>query len=108
MEGENLWAEKQSLFMGIAKLIYGATILLNPLFGLVGDQAVALSHCVGRRLFVRVGVSVADIACGMFSHSAILEALIQVKRTGEGCAIDTSLFSSLASLASFCFRGHCK
>lgn len=44
----------------------------------------------------RVGVSVADIACGMSCHSSVLEALLHVRRTGEGCAIDTSLFSSLA------------
>jgi len=61
MEGQDLWREKQSLFMGVAKLIYGATILLNPIFGLVGDQAVSISHGVGRRLFVRIGVTVAAI-----------------------------------------------
>lgn len=44
----------------------------------------------------RVGVSVADISCGMFCHAAVLEALMEAKRTGQGCAIDTSLFSSLA------------
>jgi len=61
MEGQDLWPEKQSMFMGLAKLIYGATILLNPIFGLVGDQAVALSHSVGRRLFVRGGATVAAV-----------------------------------------------
>jgi len=60
MEGQYLWAENQSLFMGVAKLIYGATVLLNPIFGLVGDQAVRLSHGVGRRLFVCTGVCVAS------------------------------------------------
>ncbi len=44
----------------------------------------------------RVGVSVADIACGMNSHAAILEALIRRGITGEGCAIAVSLFDSLA------------
>ena len=38
MEGQDLWQEKQAMFMGVAKLIYGATILMNPIFGLVGDQ----------------------------------------------------------------------
>lgn len=61
MEGQDLWHEKQSMFMGYAKLIYGATILLNPVFGLVGDQAVALSHGVGRRLFVRIGLTTAAV-----------------------------------------------
>jgi crotonobetainyl-CoA:carnitine CoA-transferase CaiB-like acyl-CoA transferase len=44
----------------------------------------------------RVGVSVADIACGMNAHSAILEALIRRDRTGEGSAIAVSLFDALA------------
>jgi len=61
MEGQDLWDSKQSLFMGLAKLIYGVTILLNPVFGLIGDQAVSVSHGVGRRLFVRIGGSIAAI-----------------------------------------------
>jgi len=61
MEGQSLWAEKQSMFMGMAKLIYGATILMNPIFGLIGDHAVSVSHGIGRGLFVRIGVSVAAV-----------------------------------------------
>mmetsp|Transcript_136311 Transcript_136311/g.237016 ORF Transcript_136311/g.237016 Transcript_136311/m.237016 type:complete len:653 (+) Transcript_136311:61-2019(+) len=56
MEGQDLWKENQSLFMGVAKLIYGATILLNPILGLLGDRVVAVSHGLGRRLFIRAGV----------------------------------------------------
>ena len=52
MEGHDLWRENQSLFMGVAKLIYGLTILLKPIFGLFGDQVAKLSHGAGRRLFV--------------------------------------------------------
>ncbi len=44
----------------------------------------------------RVGVSVADIACGMNAHAAILEALIARATTGEGRAIAVSLFDSVA------------
>ena len=44
----------------------------------------------------RVGVSVCDIACGMYSYMAILEAVIARTDTGEGCAIETSLFSGMA------------
>jgi itaconate CoA-transferase len=44
----------------------------------------------------RVGVSVCDIACGMYSYAAILEALVERGRTGEGRTIDVSLFDSLA------------
>lgn len=44
----------------------------------------------------RVGVSVADIACGMNAHAAILEALIARSLTGEGRGIAVSLFDSIA------------
>jgi crotonobetainyl-CoA:carnitine CoA-transferase CaiB-like acyl-CoA transferase len=44
----------------------------------------------------RVGVSIADIAAGMYAQSAILEALIERGRTGSGKAIKVSLFSALA------------
>ena len=44
----------------------------------------------------RVGVSVCDIACGMYAAAAVLEALIARAATGTGCAIDTSLFAGMA------------
>lgn len=48
----------------------------------------------------RVGVSVADIACGMNAHAAILEALIAREKSGEGRAISVSLFDGLADWMS--------
>ena len=44
----------------------------------------------------RVGVSVCDIAAGMYAHAAVLEALLARERTGEGRSIAVSLFDSLA------------
>ncbi|MGE5442044.1 MAG: CaiB/BaiF CoA transferase family protein [Bacteroidota bacterium] len=44
----------------------------------------------------RVGVSVADIACGMYAHAGILQALYHRERTGEGSALAISLFDSIA------------
>ncbi|MCC7282660.1 MAG: CoA transferase [Acetobacteraceae bacterium] len=44
----------------------------------------------------RVGVSVADVGCGMYAHAAVLEALIQRGITGQGTAIAVSLFDALA------------
>ena len=44
----------------------------------------------------RVGVSVCDIATGMYAVQAVLEALIARGRTGEGRAIAVSLFDALA------------
>ena len=44
----------------------------------------------------RVGVSVCDIACGMYAYQAVLEALLRRGRTGEGSALATSLFAGMA------------
>ena len=44
----------------------------------------------------RVGVSVCDIAAGMYSYMAILEALLARARTGEGRAVAVSLFDAMA------------
>ena len=44
----------------------------------------------------RVGVSAADIACGMNAHAGLLEALIARERTGEGSGIAVSLFDGIA------------
>ena len=44
----------------------------------------------------RVGVSVADVACGMNAHAGILQALFQRERTGRGQGLAVSLFDGLA------------
>jgi itaconate CoA-transferase len=44
----------------------------------------------------RVGVSVADIGCGMNAHAAILQALYERERSGRGRSIAVSLFDSVA------------
>jgi itaconate CoA-transferase len=44
----------------------------------------------------RVGVSACDIACGMAAHSAILEALYERSKTGQGKALEVSLFDGMA------------
>ena len=44
----------------------------------------------------RVGVSVCDIAAGMYAYMAVLEALIERRRSGQGRAIAVSLFDALA------------
>lgn len=45
----------------------------------------------------RIGVSICDIACGMYAYSGVLEALLQLNRTGEGDAIKVSLFDAAAN-----------
>src|ERR671914_487182 len=42
----------------------------------------------------KVGISVADISAGMYAFSSILAALMRRERTGEGAALDVSLFDS--------------
>jgi crotonobetainyl-CoA:carnitine CoA-transferase CaiB-like acyl-CoA transferase len=49
----------------------------------------------------KVGVSIADIACGMYAYSGILAALLRRERTGEGAAIEVSLFEALAEWMGF-------
>src|SRR5919201_6861775 len=44
----------------------------------------------------RVGVSVCDIAAGMNAYEAILEALLQRGRSGDGTAISISMFDAMA------------
>lgn len=44
----------------------------------------------------RVGVSVADIAAGMYAYEAILEALLERAGTGQGRHIEISLFDAIA------------
>lgn len=44
----------------------------------------------------RVGVSVADIACGMYAHAGVLQALYERERTGRGKGVAVSLFDAIA------------
>lgn len=48
----------------------------------------------------RVGVSVCDIACGMYAHSAVLQALLARIHTGEGTTLKVSLFDAIADWMS--------
>ena len=44
----------------------------------------------------RVGVSVVDVAAGMYAYMGILEALLERARTGRGKTIKVSLFDAMA------------
>ncbi|MEE8366412.1 MAG: CaiB/BaiF CoA-transferase family protein [Gammaproteobacteria bacterium] len=44
----------------------------------------------------RVGFSICDINCGQQAYTSILEALIEREHSGEGCAIQVSLFDGIA------------
>jgi len=49
---------------------------------------------------VKVGISIADIAAGMYGFSGVLAALIERTSTGRGATVDVSLFDSLAEWMS--------
>jgi len=72
MEGHALMGKSQSFFMGTAKLIYGLSIMMNPMFGLVGDRMAVISHWSGRRVFVLMGVA----AGGLGIYGCIVSAQI--------------------------------
>ena len=44
----------------------------------------------------RVGVSICDIACGMYAHAGVLQALLEREQTGCGKGLAVSLFDALA------------
>lgn len=49
----------------------------------------------------KVGTSIADVAGGMYAYSSVLGALFDRERTGEGSAVDVSLFDSLVEWMSY-------
>jgi itaconate CoA-transferase len=49
----------------------------------------------------KVGISAADIACGMYAYTGILTALLVRSKTGQGVALETSLLDSLSEWMSY-------
>lgn len=49
----------------------------------------------------KVGISVADIAAGMYAYTGILTALIQRGRTGEGATLEVSMLEALGEWMGF-------
>jgi crotonobetainyl-CoA:carnitine CoA-transferase CaiB-like acyl-CoA transferase len=44
----------------------------------------------------KVGISIADIAAGMYAFSGVLAALLRRQQTGEGSVVEVSMFDALA------------
>jgi itaconate CoA-transferase len=63
---------------------------------LIQAEAGLASVTGGPETPARVGVSVVDIASGMYAYEAILEALIARGRSGEGAALSVSMFDAIA------------
>ena len=55
---------------------------------------------------VRVGISICDIAAGMHVYAGVLEALRQRDRTGEGAALEVSLFDAIADWMTVPYLHH--
>lgn len=49
----------------------------------------------------KVGISVADIAAGMYAYSGALSALVRRFRTGEGATVEVSMLEALAEWMGF-------
>ena len=49
----------------------------------------------------KVGISVADIAAGMYAYTGVLTALFQRERTGEGATLEVSMLEALAEWMGF-------
>ena len=54
----------------------------------------------------RAGVSICDIAAGMTAHAAILQAVVARAKTGDGRAIEGSLFHALADWMNVPYLQH--
>src|SRR5215210_1442741 len=66
-------------------------------YDLLVQAESGLAHVTGRAEGPgRVGVSACDIACGMHSYAAVLEALLERGITGRGKGIAVSLFDGMA------------
>ncbi|PCJ17542.1 MAG: CoA transferase [SAR86 cluster bacterium] len=68
---------------------------------LVQAEAGFLSITGTDEVMTKSGISIADIAAGMQAHSAILAALIQRSKTGEGSRIDISMLEAMVEWMGF-------
>lgn len=89
MEGDVLWPANQSLFMGCCKLIYGVTVLANPICGLLGDKLSEISHGAARRLWILLGIVLSALGifvcmwAGLKRYFFIYMFGVTLWRTGE-------------------------
>jgi itaconate CoA-transferase len=67
---------------------------------LVQAEAGVLAVTGSQDAPAKAGISVADIAGGMYAYSGILSALLQRERTGSGGTVKVSLFDALAEWMS--------
>lgn len=68
---------------------------------LVQAEAGLLSVTGTEESPAKAGISVADIAAGMYAFSGVLAALLRREKTGKGGVVDVSLFDSLVEWMSY-------
>ena len=68
---------------------------------LIQAEAGLLSITGTENDMAKSGISIADIAGGMYAYSGILNALLLRERTGEGSSIEVSLLDCLAEWMSY-------
>jgi len=68
---------------------------------LIQSEAGFLSVTGSPEQPAKAGCSIADIAAGMYAYSAILAALIERGKTGQGVRLDVSMLESMAEWMSF-------
>jgi crotonobetainyl-CoA:carnitine CoA-transferase CaiB-like acyl-CoA transferase len=68
---------------------------------LIQSEAGFVSVTGTRDGTAKAGISVADIAAGMYAYSNILVALLEVRKTGRGRHIDVSMLESLVEWMSY-------
>ncbi|KAI0971792.1 L-carnitine dehydratase/bile acid-inducible protein F [Xylaria arbuscula] len=68
---------------------------------LVQSEAGMLSITGTETEHAKVGISIADIASGMYAYSGILAALMKRDKTGEGSRVDISMLEAMAEWMSF-------
>ena len=68
---------------------------------LVQSEAGVVSITGAMEMPCRVGISIADIAGGMYAYAAVLTALLRRCQTGDGATIDVSLFDALTEWMGF-------
>ena len=77
---------------------YGETgpLAMRKAYDMLIQAESGLASITGTAEPSRVGVSVVDIASGMYAQQAILEALITRGRSGEGAELAISMFDAMA------------
>lgn len=68
---------------------------------LIQSEAGMLSVTGTGKEPVKVAISIADIAAGMYAYTNILSALLQRGKDGQGCRIDISMLESMVEWMNF-------